>query len=354
MLSRTDDERYWVLAIDRVNEPPAFYLYDSPGKKLTLLFTSRPELEGKRLAPMHARDITARDGTTLPSYLSLPPDADPDGDGKPTKALPMVLYVHGGPWARDTFGFNPIHQWLANRGLAVLSVNYRGSTGFGKDFINKANWEFAGAMHQDLVDAVDWAIKQGVAQKDKVRIMGGSYGGYATLVGMTFTPDTFACGVDVVGPSNLVTLIESFPAYWQPFLESSWYKRVGNPKLESERKDLLARSPITKVQDIKRPLLIGQGATDPRVTQKESDQIVAAMKARSIPVTYALYPDEGHGFQNPENRISFNSLTENFFSKCLGSAAQPFGQDLTGSSLQVPDGVEHIPGLKEAWNARNK
>ncbi|MDQ3234168.1 MAG: S9 family peptidase, partial [Pseudobdellovibrionaceae bacterium] len=329
-------------------------LYEPQAKKLTKLFTSRPELEGKRLAPMHPVEIEARDGTILPSYLSLPPDADSDGDGKPAKALPLVLLVHGGPWARDSFGYNATHQWLANRGMAVLSVNYRGSTGFGKDFINKAKREFAGAMHNDLLDGVNWAIKQGIAQKDKVGIMGGSYGGYATLVGMTFTPDVFACGVDIVGPSNLVTLIESFPAYWQPFLDKTWYKWAGNPSVEADKKDLMARSPITKVNQIKKPLLIGQGANDPRVTQKESDQIVAAMKVKSIPVTYALYPDEGHGFHIPQNRISFNSLTENFFAKCLGTAAQPIGKDIVGSSLQLPEGREHIPGLKEAFDAIKK
>src|SRR5258705_1590481 len=181
----------------------------------------------------------------------------------------MILNVHGGPWAQDKFGYHSEAQWMANRGYAVLQVNYRGSTGFGKQFVEAANREFGGKMHDDLIDAVKWAVDAGIAMPDKVAIMGGSYGGYATLVGMTFTPTTFACGVDIVGPSSLVTLIESFPEYWKPFLEGTWYRRVGNPAKPEDREFLLSRSPITKVGNIRRPLLIAQGANDPRVTQKE-------------------------------------------------------------------------------------
>jgi len=346
--SQSDDNRVWTVGIDRVTEPYAFYLYDREKKSLEKLFSTRPALEGKTLAPMHPREIRSRDGLTLVSYLSLPPGSDKDGDGVPEKPLPMVLNVHGGPWARDDFGYHSEHQWLANRGYAVLSVNYRGSTGFGKTFLNAANREFAGKMHDDLIDAVDWAVKSGITTKDNVAIYGGSYGGYATLVGMTFTPDIFACGVDIVGPSNLVTLIESFPAYWQPFLEATWYKRVGDPRTEEGRKDLLARSPLTKVDQIRKPLLIAQGANDPRVTKLESDQLAAAMKERNIPVTYVLYPDEGHGFAEPENRISFYAVSEAFLSKCLGGRFEPVGDDFDGASLEVLEGADYVPGLKEA------
>jgi len=346
--SRSRDDKWWTVRVDRVTEPLAFWLYDRDAKRLTKLFTARPNLEGAPLSPMYPVEIKARDGLTLVSYLTLPRGTDPGGSGKPSKALPMVLYVHGGPWARDTFGYEPIHQWLANRGYAVLSVNYRGSTGFGKKFVNVADMQFAGAMHDDLIDAVKWAVDQGIAERDRIAIMGGSYGGYATLVGMTFTPDTFACGVDIVGPSNLVTLIESFPPYWQPFMEVTWYKHVGDPRSEEGKKFLLTRSPITRVDSIKRPLLIGQGANDPRVTRKESDQIVAAMNARKIPVTYAIYADEGHGFARPENRISFFAIAENFLGRCLGGRAEPIGADAKGASLQVPDGAANVPGLKEA------
>ena len=346
--SRSQDDVRWTVQVDRVTEPVAFWLYDRGAKQFTKLFTARPNLEGAPLSLMSPVEIKARDGLTLVSYLTLPRGADPGGSGKPSGPLPMVLYVHGGPWARDSFGYNPTHQWLANRGYAVLSVNYRGSTGFGKKFVNVADMQFAGTMHDDLIDAVKWAVDNGIAQKDKVAIMGGSYGGYATLVGMTFTPDTFACGVDIVGPSNLVTLIESFPPYWQPFMEVSWYKHVGDPRTEDGKKFLLTRSPITKVDQIKRPLLIGQGANDPRVTRKESDQIVAAMNARKIPVTYAIYADEGHGFARPENRISFYAIADNFLSTCLGGRAEPIGDDAKGAALTVPDGAGNVPGLKDA------
>jgi dipeptidyl aminopeptidase/acylaminoacyl peptidase len=346
--SRSYDDSKWTVRVDRVTEPLAFWLYDRKAKQLTKLFTARPNLEGAPLSPMYPVEIKSRDGLTLVSYLTLPRGSDPGGSGRPAKPLPMVLFVHGGPWARDSLGYDPFHQWLANRGYAVLSVNYRASSGFGKNFVNVADMQFAGTMHDDLIDAVKWAVDNGVAQKDKVAIAGGSYGGYATLVGMTFTPDTFACGVDIVGPSNLVTLIESFPPYWQPFMEASWYKHVGDPRTEEGKKFLLSRSPITKVDQIKRPLLIGQGANDPRVTRNESDQIVAAMNARNIPVTYVIYADEGHGFARPENRISFFAIAENFLSTCLGGSAQPIGDDAKGAALAVPDGAARVPGLKEA------
>ena len=346
--SQSRDKRLWTVMIDRVSEPVAFYLYDRPARKLTRLFTTRPELEGKTLASMHPVEIKARDGLTLVAYLSLPPGTDKDGNGRPDKPLPMVLNVHGGPWARDEFGYHPEYQWLANRGYAVLAVNYRGSSGFGKNFMNAATREFAGKMHDDLIDAVNWAVKENVTSRDKVAIYGGSYGGYATLTGLTFTPEVFACGVDIVGPSNLITLIESFPDYWKPFLEGTWYKRVGDPRNEADRKMLLSRSPITKVDQLKKPLLIAQGANDPRVVQKESDQLVAAMKAKRIPVTYVLYPDEGHGFARPQNRTSFYAISEGFLAKCLGGRQEPIGTDFAGSSLKVLEGAEFVPGLADA------
>ena len=346
--SQTRDKRLWTVMVDRVSEPVAFYLYDRTAKKLTKLFATRPELEGKTLASMHPVEIKSRDGLTLVAYLSLPPGTDRDGNGRPDKPLPMVLNVHGGPWARDEFGYHPEYQWLANRGYAVLAVNYRGSSGFGKNFMNAATREFAGKMHDDLIDAVNWAVKENITTRDKVAIYGGSYGGYATLTGLTFTPDVFACGVDIVGPSNLITLIESFPAYWQPFLEGTWYKRVGDPRKEEDRKMLLSRSPITKVDQLKKPLLIAQGANDPRVVQKESDQLVAAMKSKNIPVTYVLYPDEGHGFARPQNRTSFYAISEGFLAKCLGGRAEPIGSDFAGSSLKVLEGAEFVPGLADA------
>jgi dipeptidyl aminopeptidase/acylaminoacyl peptidase len=296
---------------------------------------------------MHPVVIKSRDGLDLVSYLTLPPASDPDGDGKPAQPQAMVLLVHGGPWARDHWGLSPYHQWLASRGYGVLSVNYRGSTGFGKKFVNIADREWAGKMHDDLLDAVQWAVAQRIANEKQVAIMGGSYGGYSTLVGLTFTPEKFACGVDIVGPSNLLTLLQSIPPYWEPMLEL-FAKRVGDPRSEDGKKLLVSRSPLTRVNEIRRPLLIGQGANDPRVKQAESDQIVKAMQEKRIPVTYVLFSDEGHGFNRPENRLSFNAVAEIFLAQCLGGPYQPIGGDFKGSSIKVPAGADAIHSLPGA------
>ena len=351
VISRSLDDRTWIVVATLDNGPGRFYRYDRPSKKIDLLFTNRKSLEGVALASMHPEVIKARDGLELVSYLSLPRASDPDGDGKPSQPLPMVLLVHGGPWARDQWGLNSTHQWLANRGYAVLSVNFRGSTGFGKKFTNAGDKEWAGKMHDDLLDAVKWAVDGGVADAAKVAIMGGSYGGYATLVGLTFTPDTFACGVDIVGPSNLATLLATIPPYWAPML-STFSQRVGDPATEDGKALLHDRSPLFKAGAIKRPLLIGQGANDPRVKQAEADQIVNAMQAKKIPVTYVLYADEGHGFQRPENKLSFNAVAETFLAQCLGGAYQPVGDDFKGSSIAVPAGADQVTGLAAALSKK--
>ncbi|MEE4204863.1 MAG: S9 family peptidase [Erythrobacter sp.] len=342
--SRTDDDMTWIVWNDPLTAPTATYIYDRSAKTLMPFYVSRPELEGAPLQPMHTVEIASRDGLTLPSYLTLPPGSDGDGDGRPESAVPMVLLVHGGPWARDSYGFDAIHQMLANRGYAVLSVNFRGSTGFGKDFLNAANKQWGLKMHDDLIDAVDWAIGEGIADKDQVAIMGGSYGGYATLAGLTFTPETFACGVDIVGPSNLETLLSTIPPYWAPMVKI-FHERMGNPNTEEGRALLRAASPLYKADRITKPLLIAQGANDPRVKQAESDQIVGAMKEAGIPVTYVLYPDEGHGFARPENSIAFFAIAENFLAECLGGRAEPLGDVLAPSSAEIVEGEEHVKGL---------
>jgi len=227
----------------------------------------------------------------------------------------MVLNVHGGPWARDTWGYRPDAQWFANRGYACMQVNYRGSTGYGKHYMNAGNKEWGGKMHDDLVDAVQWAVEQGIADPKKVANFGGSYGGYGALVGATFTPGVFCCAVDIVGPSSLITLIQTIPPYWRPMI-SLFHQRVGNP--EKEEEFLKSRSPLFKVDQIRIPLLIGQGANDPRVKQAESEQIVEAMKSRGIPYEYMLFPDEGHGFAKPENRLKFYAAAEKFLAEHLG------------------------------------
>lgn len=342
--SRTDADDRWLVTFDPVNAPSSTHLYDRGAKKLTQLYVSRPELVGAPLRPMEAIEIPARDGLTMVSYLTRPA-------GAANRAAPMVLFVHGGPWARDGYGYNSFHQWLANRGYAVLSVNYRGSTGFGKKYVSAADLQWGRKMHDDLIDAVDWAVKQGVTTPGKVAIMGGSYGGYATLAGLTFTPDKFACGVDIVGPSNLFTLLQTIPPYWEA-VKLQFYKRMGDPNTEAGRALLKERSPLTYVDRIKKPLLIGQGANDPRVNVRESDQIVAAMAAKNIPVTYVVFPDEGHGFARPENNIAFSAVAENFLSNCLGGRAEPVGDTLGASSAEVKHGAEHVKGLGAVTAAR--
>jgi len=262
-----------------------------------------------------------------------------------------VFLPHGGPWGRDMWGYHPWHQWLANRGYAVLAVNFRASTGFGKAFCNAGDREWAGKVLEDQQDAVAWAVARGIADPARVAVMGGSFGGYSTLAGLTFYPEVFACGVDIVGPSNLVTLLETVPPYWKPMLEL-FMKRVGDLRTEEGRALLAAHSPLTHAGRIVRPLLIAQGANDPRVKQAESDQIIAAMRARNIPVTYVLYPDEGHGFARPENNLSFAAVAEAFLARCLGGRVEPIGDDLAGSSLTAPVGAEIVPGLAEALAVR--
>jgi dipeptidyl aminopeptidase/acylaminoacyl peptidase len=347
VVSRSLDDRRWIVAYVIDRGPVRFYLYDRDQAKAEFLFTDRAALEGQPLAPMHPRVLTSRDGLELVSYLTLPIDSDPDRDGVPEEPLPMILWVHGGPWGRDVWGFDPFHQWLANRGYAVLSVNFRSSTGFGKAFINAGNLEWGGKMHDDLLDARQWAIDEGIADPDKVAIAGGSYGGYATLVGMTFTPETFACGVDIVGPSNLITLIRNVPPYWMPMMPLLTL-RMGDPSTEEGRSLLEERSPLSYADRICRPLLIAQGANDPRVKRSESDQIVEAMQRSDIPVTYILYPDEGHGFARPENRLSFMAVAEAFLAPILGGRFEPFGDDLAASTVKIQAGARFVPGLEEA------
>ena len=344
---RTLDDSRWIVAAGAAEAPTTYHLYDRGSGDITELFATRPELKVYRLAPMRGEVIRARDGLELVSYLTLPAGARP----RPKAPLPMVLLVHGGPWARDEYGFNPQHQWLADRGWAVLSVNFRASTGFGKAFVNAGDLEWGRKMHDDLLDAVAWAVREGIADPTRVAIMGGSYGGYATLAGLAFTPDVFCCGVDIVGPSNLETLLATIPPYWAAFFENL-ARRVGDPRTEAGRKLLQERSPLHAAGAISKPLLIGQGANDPRVKQAEADQIIVAMRAKGLPVTYVLYPEEGHGFAVPENRISFNAIAEAFLAAHLGGRAEPIGQDFAGAKFEVGEGASHVPGLEAALAGR--
>lgn len=296
------------------NGPVTFYAYDRKTKRGTFLFSNRPELERYTLAKMAPITYKASDGLTIHGYLTTPVGVEP-------KNLPMVLFVHGGPWARDSWGYSGYVQWLANRGYAVLQVNFRSSTGYGKAFLNAGDRQWAGAMRQDLIDAKNWAVMQGIADPKRVAIMGGSYGGYATLAALAYTPTEFNAGVDIVGPSNLNTLLASIPPYWETG-RAQFTRRMG-----ADKDFLDSQSPLFKADQIKAPLLIGQGANDPRVNQRESDQIVAAMRKNNQPVEYIVFPDEGHGFARPENNRRFNAATEAFLAKYLGGRAEPAAAD---------------------------
>jgi len=311
-VSRDRADRRWLVSFSSDLDPGVYWSYDREGQGATHLFDTRPELKDYTLAPMQPAAIRASDGLDLPAYLTLPPSGE-------QKGLPLVLNVHGGPWARDEWGYDPEAQWLANRGYAVLQVNFRGSTGFGKKFLNAGNREWGARMQEDLTDAVRWAVSQGYADSRRAAIYGGSYGGYAALAGAAFTPDLFCCAVDIVGPSSIGTLIESIPPYWEP-LKHVFRVRVGD--IETEREFLEARSPLFHVDKMEVPLLIAQGANDPRVKQAESEQIVEALRARGKEVEYLLFEDEGHGFSRPENRMAFYAAAERFLAKHLGGRVE--------------------------------
>ncbi|MEG4810905.1 S9 family peptidase [Microcoleus sp. F8-D3] len=325
LTSRNLADTAWLIAYRTDDGPVYYYVYDRASKNCTFLFSNQPKLEGLPLSTMEPISYTARDGLTIHGYLTKPV-------GVATPAA-TVLLVHGGPWARDTWGYNPQAQWLANRGYAVLQINFRGSTGYGKAFLNAGNREWAAKMHDDLLDGVNWLVETGISQPDKIAIMGGSYGGYAALVGLTFSPDVFACAVDIVGPSNLITLLQTIPPYWEP-RKASLYHCVGN--LETEPEFLKSISPLSFVDRIQKPLLIAQGANDPRVKQAESEQIVNAMKQADKPVEYVLYTDEGHGFARPENRLHFYAIAEEFLAKYLGGRFEPAGNIANHSGVVNP------------------
>lgn len=328
--SRSLDDKKWLVIFSPDNGTPKFFLYETDKQKMNFLFETRPDLKAYELSSMEPRIIRSRDGLDLVCYLTKPlqPLA---GAGQPN---PLVLCVHGGPWSRDTWGFNSTSQWLANRGYTVLSVNFRSSTGLGKAFLNAGNKEWAGKMHDDLIDACQWAVGAGIADPKKIAIFGGSYGGYAALVGLTFTPDFFACAVDVVGPSNINTLLSTIPPYWEPMV-ATFKARVGDFTTPEGKRFLEERSPISKVDEIRKPLLILQGANDPRVKQDEADQIYNAMKEKNIPVEYAVFPDEGHGFREPRNNVAANALKEKFLKAHLGGRLEPITDEIENSSAKI-------------------
>ncbi len=309
---RDDADTTWLVSFTNDTGPVPYFGYDRGTRTGRFLFEHQPALSRYQLAPMEPFQYAARDGMKIHGYVTFPPGAGGTG-------LPCVLYVHGGPWVRDVWGFDPIAQWLANRGYACLQVNYRGSTGYGKAFSAAGDRQWGAAMQDDLTDAVGFAVGQGWIDRDRVGIMGGSYGGYAALAGAAFTPDVYRCAVDIVGPSNLKTLIETIPEYWAPMI-AQFHQRVGNPETEPEF--LWARSPLSRADQIRIPLLIAQGANDPRVKQAESEQIVGALERHGVEHEYMLFADEGHGFAKPENRLKFYAAAERFLARHLGGRAE--------------------------------
>ena len=334
--ARSQDDSRWLIVTAESDESIKYYLFNNLDKNIEFLFSNREVLDNYHLQKMEPVVIKSRDGLNLVCYLT----RANGHNGKPT---PLVAYIHGGPWCRDEYSFNSVVQWLSNRGYAVLQINYRGSSGFGKKFLNAINKNFEG-VRNDIIDAVNWAIDQKIADKNKIAIMGGSFGGYSTLAGLAYTPDFFCCGVDVVGPSNFITLLSSVPEYWKPHM-ITWYKTVGNPDLKEDIPYLKKISPLFYKDKIKKPLFVFQGANDPRVNKAESDQIVEALKKKKSPVVYVVYPDEGHGFHREENIKSYIALSEKFFAKYLGGWYEPIHKnDVKGSSGKILEGREILEG----------
>ncbi len=313
--SISKDENLWLVSVSSDVDPGSVYLFDRQTGKAELVYKSRPNLPSEWLSPMKPIKYTARDGMNIYGYLTIPNGLEP-------KNLPVVMLIHGGPWARDIWGYNPIAQFLANRGYAVFQPNFRGSTGYGKKYLNAGNKQWGtGAMQHDITDAVYYLIKEGIADPKRVAIAGGSYGGYATLAGLAFTPDLYACGFDIVGPSNIITLLNSIPPYWKP-VQKIFTLRVGDKDNPEERKMLETQSPLNSATNIKAPLYVVQGANDPRVKKAESDQIVTALRDLGRNVEYMVAPDEGHGFVNELNRLAMFTAMEKFFFKYLNGRVQ--------------------------------
>jgi dipeptidyl aminopeptidase/acylaminoacyl peptidase len=334
--SQSNDRERIIALCYRSDAAGEYSVYDRGKQTMQTLFKTRTDLDDVALRPMQPVVIPTSDGVKVPGYLTLPADGARSGA--------FVLSIHGGPYARDEWGYSSTHQWLANRGYGVLSVNYRGSTGFGKQFVAIADQGWGGRMQDDLTDAAAWAVVQGYADPKRIGFYGASYGGYAALTAATKTPETFACIVDLFGPSNLVTMMRNFPPYWSTWL-ATWKQRLADPETEAGRHWLTERSPLSNAERIVRPMLIGQGMRDVRVTPRESEQIVQAMRARQIPVTYVTFADEGHGFVRQENRLAFSAVMEAFLAQHLGGRAEPIGDAFAGSSIKFEVGRELIPGV---------
>lgn len=325
--SSTLDERLWVITAIGDVEPGETYLFDRDSGEITLQYRIRERLPREHLATMLPIRYASSDGLEIPAYLTLPKGVEP-------QALPVVVFPHGGPWARDTWGYHSVTQFFANRGYAVLQPNFRGSTGYGKAFLNAGNGEWGDKMQDDITYGVRHLIEEGIADPERVGIFGGSYGGYAVLAGLAFTPDVYAAGVSLVGPSNLLTLLAAIPPYWEA-MRTMLYERVGDPSDPEDRARLVRQSPLTSAERIQAPLLVIQGANDPRVKMAESEQIVVALRERGFPVEYLLAPDEGHGFARPVNNLAAFAAAERFLATYLGGRFQEGGSPEVMQQLEL-------------------
>jgi dipeptidyl aminopeptidase/acylaminoacyl peptidase len=338
--SRSADNTRWIVVEEGPAMPAQSYLYDRTARRLTSLFRHRPALDLTQLSSMATVEIQARDGLTLVSYLTLPLGADPDGDGRPAAPLPLVLSVHDGPWERVSYGFVAQHQWLANRGYAVLSVNFRGSAGFGQAFLNAGNGEWGGRIQHDLADAAQWAVANGVAQPQRMAIAGEGFGGYATLAALTFSPDRFSCGVSFGAPVNLFAYLDRAPAP----VRTGLYRRIADARAESGRQRLREQSPLFHAGRARAPVLLALGARDARTSRLETDQLAQTLRLRGK-LTYLVFPNEGADLVRPQDRLSYLAVMEHFLADCLGGRTEPVGASFEGADIQVYDGAVNVPGL---------
>lgn len=346
VVSRSRDDARWIVVEEGPTTPARSYLYergDRNNRRLSSLFRHRPDLEQAPLQPLAPVEIEARDGLTLVSYLTLPIGSDANGDGRPEAPAPLVVLPHDGPWSRDSYGFNATHQWLANRGYAVISVNFRGSTGFGRAFLNAGNREWGGRMQEDLLDVVQWAVTNGIAQPERVAIVGNGYGGYAALAGVTFAPEQFACAASFGAPLNLSTMLETSPPYASPWREAL-YLRVGDPRTAAGRQLLRERSPVWRANQVRRPVLMALGGRDARASRAITDTFATSLRGRRTPLTYVYYPEEGGALSAP-NRLAYYALLEQFLGDCLGGRVEPVGAAFEGASMFVFDNAGGVTGL---------
>jgi dipeptidyl aminopeptidase/acylaminoacyl peptidase len=342
--SRSADDARWIVVEEGPTTTARSYLYergDAANRRLTQLFRHRPALDQAALQPMTPVEIEARDGLTLVSYLTLPIGSDANADARPEARVPLVLAPHGGPWSRDSYGFNPLHQWLANRGYAVLSVNFRGSTGLGKAFLNAGNGQWGARMQDDLLDAAQWAVENGIAQPDRIAIVGSGFGGYAALAGLAFTPEQFRCAAAYGAPANLTAMVDGAPGR----LREEMLLRVGDIRTAEGRSALRERSPLIRTSQMRRPLLLAMGGRDAFASRAEFDQIAQSLRARRIQLSSIVFPEEGRELVRPQNRLAYYAVLEHFLGNCLGGRIEPVGAAFEGAAMSVYDGATIAPGL---------